>query len=101
MYVIFTNAVVKDHGYGLMVNGESLEDIISTMLGTKLQDSRGKTFGLKEFESNCCNVTVIIEPQPVTTLIDDGRYEYDSVKELEEVKVEQFKEKNAKTAPEE
>ena len=33
--ISFTNAEVSDHGYGLEVNGKSLEDIISTALGTK------------------------------------------------------------------
>lgn len=32
--ISFTNAEVSDHGYGLEVNGKSLEDIISTALGT-------------------------------------------------------------------
>lgn len=30
--ISFTNAEVSDHGYGLEVNGKSLEDIISTAL---------------------------------------------------------------------
>lgn len=34
--ISFTNAEVSDHGYGLEVNGKSLEDIISTALGTKV-----------------------------------------------------------------
>ena len=100
MHIKFTNAVVKDHGFGLTVNGKPLDDIISTMLGTKLQDSRGKNFDLKEFESNCCNVTVIIEPQPVTVRIFDGQYDYESVEEMEAERFEQFNEKNAKTDPE-
>lgn len=37
--ISFTNAEVSDHGYGLEVNGKSLEDIISTALGTKLSGS--------------------------------------------------------------
>lgn len=87
----FTNAVVKDHGYGLIVNGKCLDDIISIALGTKDgKDNRA------EFESNCCNVTVIIDPQPVTVHIEDDEFKYDSVEELEEDKHEQFK-KNAKT----
>jgi hypothetical protein len=101
MYIKFTNATVKDHGYGLTVNGESLEDIISTMLGTKLQDSRGKTFGLKEFESNCCNVTVIIDTQPELVEIKDTEKMWTSVKGMEAYKIEQFEKENAKTAPEE
>ena len=39
--ISFTNAEVSDHGYGLEVNGKSLEDIISTALGTKLSDVCG------------------------------------------------------------
>ena len=35
--ISFTNAEVSDHGYGLEVNGKSLEDIISTALGTKVK----------------------------------------------------------------
>lgn len=33
--ISFTNAEVSDHGYGLEVNGKSLEDIISTALPEK------------------------------------------------------------------
>ena len=42
--ISFTNAEVSDHGYGLEVNGKSLEDIISTALGTKLtlRDNAGE-----------------------------------------------------------
>ena len=36
--ISFTNAEVSDHGYGLEVNGKSLEDIISTALGTKVRE---------------------------------------------------------------
>ena len=39
--ISFTNAEVSDHGYGLEVNGKSLEDIISTALGTKLKGNGG------------------------------------------------------------
>lgn len=35
--ISFTNAEVSDHGYGLEVNGKSLEDIISTALGTTVR----------------------------------------------------------------
>ena len=42
--ISFTNAEVSDHGYGLEVNGKSLEDIISTALGTNLspEELRGE-----------------------------------------------------------
>lgn len=36
MRIDFTNAVVEDDGYGVEVNGRSLEAIISTALGTRL-----------------------------------------------------------------
>lgn len=38
--ISFTNAEVSDHGYGLEVNGKSLEDIISTALGTKEMEGK-------------------------------------------------------------
>lgn len=50
--ISFTNAEVSDHGYGLEVNGKSLEDIISTALGTKLKGNGGYGSGLPSFSSN-------------------------------------------------
>lgn len=47
--ISFTNAEVSDHGYGLEVNGKSLEDIISTALGTKLKGNGG--YGCKHKHS--------------------------------------------------
>ena len=57
--ISFTNAEVSDHGYGLEVNGKSLEDIISTALGTKLKGNGGYGSGLPSFNSNSCDVTVL------------------------------------------
>lgn len=74
--ISFTNAEVSDHGYGLEVNGKSLEDIISTALGTKLNCSfnlngnntsgnRNRNFGgrllyvhikIKENQRNMCSL---------------------------------------------
>ena len=99
----FTNATVKDCGYGLVVNGKSLEDIISTALGTKVGGEFGIGSGLPDFSSTCCDVTVIINPKPVTTLIEKDDTVYLTVKDLEEVaerEYEQAKKKNTKTAPE-
>lgn len=81
----FQNVVVKDTGYGLTVNGKSLEDIISTALGTKLGDHRA-TYGspIKSFESNCCNISILIDPQPVTEHIETDSKIFDSVEILEE-----------------
>ena len=97
----FKNAVVKDDGYGCMVNGKELSVIISTALGTKVGGRGGYNSGIPTFRSNCCNVTIIIDPQPVITEIEDDDFKYSSVEELEEIRREQFEKKNAKTDPEE
>lgn len=69
--ISFTNAEVSDHGYGLEVNGKSLEDIISTALGTKVKGNGGYGSGLPSFTSNSCDVTVTINPHDKrVTLID-------------------------------
>lgn len=60
MRIDFTNAVVEDDGYGVEVNGRSLEAIISTALGTRLGDKGGYSSGLSKFKANSCDVTVII-----------------------------------------
>lgn len=98
--LVFENATVNDDGYGLTVNGKELDKIISTALGTRVDNTYGYGSGLPRFESNCCNVTVIIDPKPATTHIEDNECEYGSVEDLEEEKREQFKEKNAKADPE-
>lgn len=89
----FTNARVKDNGYGMEVNGKSLSDIISTMLGTKVGSNYGYRSGLPSFESNCCNVTIIIDPQPVTTEIDTGEETWYSVEDMEEDRNGQYQQK--------
>lgn len=78
MRIDFTNAVVEDDGYGVEVNGRSLEAIISTALGTRLGDKGGYSSGLPRFKANSCDVTVIITPHPTectinTTLIVKGK----------------------------
>ena len=85
--ISFTNAEVSDHGYGLEVNGKSLEDIISTALGTKLKGNGGYGSGLPSFSSNSCDVTVTINP-------------HDKECEIEAEKSEQFQEENAEADPE-
>lgn len=52
MTITFTNAVVEDDGYGVEVNGRSLEAIISTALGTRLGDKGGYSSGLPKFKAN-------------------------------------------------
>lgn len=97
----FQNAVVKDDGYGLKVNGKELNQIISTALGTRVGNTCGYGSGLPQFKSTCCNVTIIIDPKPVTTNIETDEDVWNSVEELEEEKREQFEKKNEKTDPEE
>lgn len=100
----FQNAVVKDGGYGLEVNGKSLEAIISTALGTRVGDKNSYSSGLPRFESNCCNITVIIDPKPVSTIIEDDENIYRTVEDLEEDardRYERIKAENAKADPEE
>lgn len=99
--MVFTNAVASDRGFGLSVNGQSLEDLISTALGTIVGNRRGQDAGLPNFKSNCCNITVIIEPQPVTECIETEEYEWNSVEEMEEELENEYTEKIKKTDPEE
>ena len=70
MRIDFTNAVVEDDGYGVEVNGRSLEAIISTALGTRLGDKGGYSSGLPKFKANSCDVTVIITPHPTECTIN-------------------------------
>ena len=97
----FTNAVVTDTGFGVHINGRALDSIISTALGTKVANNYGAKAGLNEFNSNCCNVMIVIDPQPVATHIEDDEVIYKSIEDMEEDKREQFEKKNAKTNPEE
>lgn len=99
----FHNATVIDYGYGVEVNGKSLNTIISTALGTKAGNNYGYDSGLLEFRSNCCNVTVIIEPQPVFTRIETDEHIWESIAELEEGVRKEYEqaEKIKETAPEE
>lgn len=103
MTITFTNAVVEDDGYGVEVNGRSLEAIISTALGTRLGDKGGYSSGLPKFKANSCDVTVIITPHPTECLICTGNGDelFHSVKEMEECKSEQFQKENAEADPEE
>lgn len=89
----FTNAQVEDSGYGISVNGNRLEEIISTALGTKIGNTYGYNSGLPSFKSNCCNVTVIIDPQHTVETIENEGEIWHSVKDLEDTKREQYKQK--------
>lgn len=101
MRIDFTNAVVEDDGYGVEVNGRSLEAIISTALGTRLGDKGGYSSGLPRFKANSCDVTVIITPHPTECTINTNSGVWHSVKEMEAEKSEQFQKENAETDPEE
>lgn len=85
--ISFANAQVRDGGYGLHVNGERLEDIISMALGTKAKDINygdPRYEKLKSFEANSCDVTVVISPHPQEVMIEDDNNRYCSLEELEE-----------------
>lgn len=71
----FTNAEVHDYGYGLQINNESLEDIITKALGANHE----------RFQANACDVTVLIEPHPQNVTIEDDGKMYCSLAELEAV----------------
>lgn len=101
MRIDFTNAVVEDDGYGVEVNGRSLEAIISTALGTRLGDKGGYSSGLPKFKANSCDVTVIITPHPTECTINTNSGVWHSVKEMEAETSEQFQKENAETDPEE
>lgn len=101
MRIDFTNAVVEDDGYGVEVNGRSLEAIISTALGTRLGDKGGYSSGLPKFKANSCDVTVIITPHPTKCTINTNSGIWHSVKEMEAEKSEQFQKENAEADPEE
>lgn len=94
--ISFTNAEVRDSGFGLEVNGKSLENIISMALGTRVKDipygdPRNKK--LKTFKSNSCDVTVIIVPHPQEVRIEDDTEVYESLADLEEAINERITEK--------
>lgn len=101
MRIDFTNAVVEDDGYGVEVNGRSLEAIISTALGTRLGDKGGYSSGLPKFKANSCDVTVIITPHPTECTINTNSGIWHSVKEMEAEKSERFQKENAEADPEE
>lgn len=94
----FKNAVARDNGYGLEVNGTPLEEIISTALGTKVGTHKAGYGGeLQNFISNSCDIMVIIDPHPVEAHIEDDDYEYNSVEALMEDKLNEFKKKDTET----
>ena len=99
-FVLFIYYHQSDHGYGLEVNGKSLEDIISTALGTKVKGNGGYGSGLPSFSSNSCDVTVTINPHDKECEIETEDNVWHSVEEMEAEKSEQFQEENAEADPE-
>lgn len=97
----FKNAVVNDSGYGLWVNGEILEEIISKVLGVKVGNKTSYDLCIPEFKSNCCDISITIDPKPSTTRIENDEYVWKNIEEMEEDMREQFKEKNAEKDPKE
>lgn len=97
----FKNAVAKDSGYGLEVNGKSLEDTISTALGTKLKGKGGYNSGLPEFYSNCCDITVIIDPKPTSCEIEIAENVWNSIKDMEDDLENEHKQEVTEADPEE
>lgn len=88
----FINAQAEDNGYGLSVNGKDLGEIISTALGTRVGNAYGHGSMLPRFKSNCCNITITIDPQSEKETITSGEDTWHSVKDMEEDKREQYNE---------
>lgn len=86
----FRNVSVRDDGYGLYVEGNSLKDIISTLLGTNLGEK-------KEFKCNCCDILIRIDPKPVSIALEDKTHIYNSVEKLEEVRRGELKKETTET----
>lgn len=80
----FSNAKVEDRGFGLEVNGRTLEEVISEALGTRAKGVDYNDPRLKRFEANSCDVTVLIDPHESTTHIETDDSLWNSLEELEE-----------------
>lgn len=98
--LVFTHAEVRDSGFGLEVNGKSLEDIISEALGTKVKGLNYNDPKLKKFNSNSCDITVLICPHDKETLIETDEEVFHSVEEMEEDFSERFAEETGEAESE-
>lgn len=98
--LVFTHAEVRDSGFGLEVNGKSLEDIISEALGTKAEGLGYGNPKLKKFSSNSCDITVMICPHDKETLIETDAEVFRSVEEMEEDQRERFAEETGEAESE-
>lgn len=98
--LVFTHAEVRDSGFGLEVNGKSLEDIISEALGTKVKGLNYNGPRLKTFRSNSCDITVMICPHDKETLIETDDEVFHSVENMEEKRCGQFAEETGEAESE-
>lgn len=98
--LVFTHAEVRDSGFGLEVNGKSLEYIISEALGTKAEGLRYDDPRRKIFRSNSCDITVMICPHDKETLIETDKEVFHSLKELEDDRYERFAEETGEAESE-
>lgn len=98
--LVFTHAEVRDSGFGLEVNGKSLEDIISEALGTKAKGLNYNDPRLKTFSSNSCDITVMICPHDKETLIETDEEVFHSVENMEEERRGQFAEETGEAESE-
>lgn len=96
----FRNATARDIGYGLEVNGEKLEDIISRALGTVSKSGKSCNYD-GGFKANSCDITLIIDPHPTEVIVETDTDKYDDLNEfMEDVENEHFK-KDAENPAEE
>lgn len=94
----FTNVRLKDVGYGLEINGQSLEDILSAVLGVREMGDRyhqGDRTG-KDFEAQCANLSLTIDVLPVKSEVV---FTDDPEMGNEECRLEDYLEHIKKTEP--
>lgn len=97
----FKNAVVRDDGFGLEIDGKRLEEMISIMLGTRVKSVKKYDSNLPHFRSNNCDVTVIINPTPSITKIETDETIFDNFEEMEDYLDEQYQQKATEAEKEE
>ena len=97
MIIKFKNAVVEDNGYNMRVNGEYLSEIISTALGTRVDNEAHLTNKqIPEFYSNSCDLTIIINKNLNTERIESALGCWDSVADMMKERYEAFGKSNQK-----
>lgn len=73
----FTHAQAKDDGWGLEINGRDLRDIISVALGVREPGEKERDYSKTPFRSNCCNISITIDPIASESTICFGDTEND------------------------